>query len=191
MAASPERYASINLPHAQTVLGRIERSLVALGRWKSGSSAARRIFGLPRSPAPALPRGPAGGGSRFGGGFGGPGGAPAGREYCQGWFQRGSSRPVRAEFLRMPGARARWRRIVASLRRAPRLPHATLTAPGKLPSSYRCCFTAGLVYDGGHGVEPPRQELKMPFGSMARLKRLWEVTSGRKARRFYRLAVVC
>ncbi|PYV35993.1 MAG: hypothetical protein DMG22_00620 [Acidobacteria bacterium] len=30
MAVSPEQYASINLPHAQTVLGRIERSLVAL-----------------------------------------------------------------------------------------------------------------------------------------------------------------
>lgn len=30
MASPAERYASINLPHAQTVLGRIERSLVAL-----------------------------------------------------------------------------------------------------------------------------------------------------------------
>jgi len=30
VAVSPEQYASINLPHAQTVLGRIERSLVAL-----------------------------------------------------------------------------------------------------------------------------------------------------------------
>jgi hypothetical protein len=30
MASAAGRYASINLPHAQTVLGRIERSLVAL-----------------------------------------------------------------------------------------------------------------------------------------------------------------